>query len=83
MADKESGINIPVYASVDEGSVKQAVSKIDSDVQKATKNSHIEVPVDITVPISKTKTDLTKAQSDVAQLLSKMSKRGFSAYAKD
>lgn len=83
MADKETGLNIPVSAVADKNSAKEAVNELVSDVQKASNKSRIEVPVDITVPIDNTKKKLTKAQEDITSEISKMMAEGFSASGKD
>lgn len=85
MADKETGLNIEVNAVANEKSAEQAVNKLADGVEKASKKGRIEVPVSINTLIDNkdTESKLSKAQKDVVKAINKMSKKGFSASAKD
>lgn len=85
MAEKETGLNIEVNAVANEKSAEQAVNKLADGVEKASKKGRIEVPVSINTLIDKkdTESKLSKAQLDIVKAITKMSKKGFSASAKD
>ena len=79
MADKEAGLNIGLGVTANEGSVDQALNKIEKKISSATKGGRI----DITVPIDVDKSKLTKAQKELVDEISKLTSKGFSASGKD
>lgn len=82
MADLEA-MKIPVEAEYVKGSGKKAVNDTMKEVDGATKNGRIEIPVDITTPIDKRRKKLTKAQDDIIRELTKTASKGFSASGKE
>lgn len=85
MADKETDLKIGVKAVPNEKSAEQTVNKLADGVEKASKKGRIKVPVSINTLIDNkdTESKLSKAQKDVVKAINKMSKKGFSASAKD
>lgn len=83
MADKETGLNIPVSAVADKDSAKEAVNELAKGVLSSLKNGYIEIPAELKVPIKGASKDLEKAQKDVINQWEKTFKQGFSSSAKD
>ena len=83
MADKETGLNIPVSAVADKDSAKEAVSELAKGVLSSLKDGYIEIPAELKVPIKGASKDLEKAQKDVINQWEKTFKQGFSSSAKD
>ena len=83
MADKETGLNIPVSAVADKNSAKEAVNELTKDVLSSLKDGYIEIPAELKVPIKGASKDLEKAQKDVINQWEKTFKEGFSSSAKD
>lgn len=83
MADKETGLNIPVSAVADKNSAKEAVNELTKDVLSSLKDGYIEIPAELKVPIKGASKDLEKAQKDVIKQWEKTFKKGFSSSAKD
>lgn len=83
MADKETGLNIPVSAVADKNSAKEAVNELTKDVLSSLKDGYIEIPAELKVPIKGASKDLEKAQKDVITQWEKTFKKGFSSSAKD
>lgn len=82
---QDASLNIEVNAVANKKSAEQAVNELANGVQQASKKGRIEVPVSINTLIDDkdTESKLSKAQKDVVKAISKMSKEGFSASAKD
>lgn len=78
MADKETGLNIPVSAYADENSAKKAVNDLVKGVLSSLKDGYIEVPAEVKTSFTKSSKELEKAQKDVISQWEKMSKEGFS-----
>ena len=51
MADKETGVNIPVSAVADKPSAKEAVNELTKGVLSSLKDGYIEIPAELKVPI--------------------------------
>lgn len=83
MADKETGLNIPVSAVADKNSAKEAVNELTKDVLSSLKDGYIEIPAELKVPIKGASKDLEKAQKDVIKQWERTFKEGFSSSAKD
>ena len=83
MADKETGLNIPVSAVADKDSAKEAVNELTKGVLSSLKDGYIEIPAELKVPIKGASKDLEKAQKDVIKQWEKTFKEGFSSSAKD
>ena len=83
MADKETGLNIPVSAVADKDSAKEAVNELTKGVLSSLKDGYIEIPAELKVPIKGASKDLEKAQKDVINQWEKTFKQGFSSSAKD
>lgn len=83
MADKETGVNIPVSAVADKPSAKEAVNELTKGVLSSLKDGYIEIPAELKVPIKGASKDLEKAQKDVINQWEKTFKEGFSSSAKD
>jgi hypothetical protein len=83
MADKETGLNIPVSAVADKNSAKEAVNELTKDVLSSLKDGYIEIPAELKVPIKGASKDLAKAQKDVIQQWERTFREGFSSSAKD
>ena len=83
MADKETGLNIPVSAVADKDSAKEAVNELTKGVLSSLKDGYIEIPAELKVPIKGASKDLEKAQRDVINQWEKTFKEGFSSSAKD
>ena len=83
MADKETGLNIPVSAVADKNSAKEAVNELAKGVLSSLKDGYIEIPAELKVPIKGASKDLEKAQKDVINQWEKTFKEGFSSSAKD
>lgn len=83
MADKETGLNIPVSAVADKNSAKGAVNELTKDVLSSLKDGYIEIPAELKVPIKGASKDLEKAQKDVIKQWERTFKEGFSSSAKD
>ena len=83
MAEKETGLNIPVSAYADKDSAKEAVSELSKGVLSSLKDGYIEIPAEIKVPIKNASKDLQKAQKDVIKQWDKTFKEGFSSSAQD
>ena len=79
MADKETGLNIPVSAYADKDSAKEAVNELTKGVLKSLKDGYIEVPAEIKASFTRGSKELEKAQKDVINQWEKMSKEGFSS----
>ena len=83
MADKETGLNIPVNAVANKNSAKEAVNELGKNVLSSLKDGYIEIPAELKVPIKGASKDLQKAQKDVIKQWEKTFKEGFSSSAKD
>lgn len=83
MADKETGLNIPVSAVADKNSAKEAINELTKDVLSSLKDGYIEIPAELKVPIKGASKDLEKAQKDVIKQWERTFKEGFSSSAKD
>ena len=83
MADKETGLNIPVSAVADKDSAKEAVNELTKGILSSLKDGYIEIPAELKVPIKGASKDLEKAQKDVINQWEKTFKEGFSSSAKD
>lgn len=83
MADKETGLNIPVSAVADKDSAKEAINELTKGVLSSLKDGYIEIPAELKVPIKGASKDLEKAQKDVINQWEKTFKQGFSSSAKD
>lgn len=83
MADKETGLIIPVSAYADKDSAKAAVNELTKGVLSSLKDGYIEVPAEIKASYTRGSKELEKAQKDVIQLYEKMSKEGFSSSVDD
>ena len=83
MADKETGLNIPVSAVADKESAKEAVNELTKGILSSLKDGYIEIPAELKVPIKGASKDLEKAQKDVINQWEKTFKEGFSSSAKD
>ena len=83
MADKETGLNIPVSAVADKNSAKEAVNELTKDVLSSLKDGYIEIPAELKVPIKGASKDLEKAQKDVIKQWERTFKEGFSSSTKD
>ena len=83
MADKETGLNIPVSAVADKDSAKEAVNELTKGILSSLKGGYIEIPAELKVPIRGASKDLEKAQKDVINQWEKTFKQGFSSSAKD
>lgn len=83
MADKETGLNIPVSAVADKDSAKEAVNELTKGVLSSLKDGYIEIPAELKVPIKGASKNLEKAQKDVINQWEKTFKEGFSSSAKD
>ena len=83
MADKETGLNIPVNAVANKNSAKEAVNELGKNVLSSLKDGCIEIPAELKVPIKGASKDLQKAQKDVIKQWEKTFKEGFSSSAKD
>lgn len=83
MADKETGLNIPVSAVADKNSAKEAVNELTKDVLSSLKDGYIEIPAELKVPIKGASKDLEKAQKDVIKQWERTFREGFSSSAKD
>lgn len=83
MADKETGLQIPVSAYADKDSVKEAINELTKGVLSSLKDGYIEVPAEIKASYARGSKELDKAQKDVIKLYEKMSKEGFSSSADD
>ena len=83
MADKETGLNIPVSAVADKNSAKEAVNELAKGVLSSLKDGYIEIPAELKVPIKGASKNLEKAQKDVINQWEKTFKEGFSSSAKD
>ena len=83
MADKETGLNIPVSAVADKDSAKEAVNELTKGVLISLKDGYIEIPVELKAPIKGASKELDKAQKDVINQWEKTFKEGFSSSAKD
>ena len=83
MADKETGLNIPVSAVADKNSAKEAVNELTKNVLSSLKDGYIEIPAELKVPIKGASKDLEKAQKDVIKQWERTFKEGFSSSAKD
>lgn len=79
MADKETGLNIPVSAYADKNSAKEAVNELTKGVLSSLKDGYIEVPAEIKASYARGSKELEKAQKDVITQWEKMSKKGFSS----
>lgn len=82
MADKEAGLNIGLGVTANEGSVDQALNKIEKKISSATKGGRI----DVTVPISIDNKNLTNTQKEVVDEVDKLTKKlskGVSVSGKD
>ena len=55
MADKETGLNIPISAYADEDSAKKAVQDLTKSVLGALKDGYIEIPTAISDEFDKSK----------------------------
>ena len=83
MAEKETGLNIPVSAYADKDSAKEAVSELSKGVLSSLKDGRIEIPIELKAPIKGASKELIKAQEDVIQKLESASKKGFSSSSKE
>ena len=83
MADKETGLNIPVSAVADKESAKEAVNELTKGILSSLKDGYIEIPAELKVPIKGASKDLEKAQKDVINQWEKTFKEGFSSSTKD
>ena len=85
MADKETGLNIPISAYADEDSAKKAVQDLTKSVLGALKDGYIEIPTAISDEFDKSKASakLIRAQKDFLNQWGKMSKEGFSSSEED
>lgn len=83
MADKETGLNIPVSAYADKDSAKSAINELTKGVLSSLKDGYIEVPAEIKASYTRGSKELDKAQKDVIKLYEKMSKEGFSSSVDD
>ena len=82
MADKEAGLNIGLGVTANEGSVDQALNKIEKKISSATKGGRI----DVTIPISIDNKNLTNTQKEVVDEVDKLTKKlskGVSVSGKD
>lgn len=83
MADKETGLFIPVSAYADKDSAKSAINELTKGVLSSLKDGYIEVPAEIKASYARGSKELDKAQKDVIKLYEKMSKEGFSSSVDD
>ena len=85
MADRETGLNIPIGAYADENSAKKAIQDLIKSVLGALKDGYIEVPTAISDEFDKSKASakLIRAQKDFINQWEKMSKEGFSSSEED
>lgn len=83
MADKETGLNIPIGAYADEKSAEAAVKNISKKVDSSLKDGRIEIPIELKAPIKGASEELLKAQKDVIKKLEATSKKGFSSSSKE
>lgn len=83
MADKETGLIIPVSAYADKDSAKAAMNELTKSVLSSLKDGCIEVPAEIKASYARGSKELEKAQKDVIKTYEKMSKEGFSASTDD
>lgn len=83
MADKETGLNIPIGAYADEQSAEKAVKDISKKVDSSLKDGRIEIPVELKAPIKGASSELLKAQEDVIKKWEAASKKGFSSSSKE
>lgn len=83
MADKETGLFIPVSAYADKDSAKSAINELTKGVLSSLKDGYIEVPAEIKASYTRGSKELDKAQKDVIKLYEKMSKEGFSSSVDD
>ena len=83
MADKETGLIIPVSAYADKDSAKAAVNELTKGVLSSLKDGYIEVPAEIKASYTRGSKELEKAQKDVIETYEKMSKQGFSSSQKE
>ena len=83
MADKETGLNIPVSAVADKDSAKEAINELTKGILSSLKDGYIEIPAELKVPIKGASKDLEKAQKDVINQWEKTFKQGFSSSVKD
>jgi hypothetical protein len=83
MADKETGLFIPVSAYADKDSAKSAINELTKGILSSLKDGYIEVPAEIKASYARGSKELDKAQKDVIKLYEKMSKEGFSSSVDD
>ena len=83
MADKETGLFIPVSAYADKDSAKSAINELTKGILSSLKDGYIEVPAEIKASYTRGSKELDKAQKDVIKLYEKMSKEGFSSSVDD
>ena len=83
MADKETGLNIPIGAYADENSAEKAVKDITKKIDSSLKDGRIEIPIELRTPIKGASDDLIKAQEDVIKKWDAASKKGFSSSTKE
>lgn len=85
MADKETGLGIPVSAYADENSAKKAIQDLTKSILGALKDGYIEIPTAISDEFDKSKASakLIRAQKDFLNQWGKMSKEGFSSSEED
>ena len=83
MADKETGLNIPIGAYADEKSVKDATKKIYRELEGSLKDGRIEIPIELKAPIKGASNELVEAQKDVIKKLESASKKGFFSSSKE
>ena len=81
MADKETGLFIPVSAYADKDSAKSAINELTKGILSSLKDGYIEVPAEVKASYARGSKELDKAQKDVIKLYEKMSKEGFSSSA--
>lgn len=83
MADKETGLNIPIGAYADEKSAEQAVKNITKKVDSSLKDGHIAIPIELKAPLKGVSKEVLKAQEDAIDKFEKASKKGFSSSTKE
>ena len=83
MADKETGLNIPVNAVANKDSAKEAANELTKNVLSSLKDGYIEIPVELRTPIRGASKNLNKAQKDVIKQWEKTFKEGFSSSEED
>ncbi|MDE6946285.1 MAG: hypothetical protein K2P14_03780 [Anaeroplasmataceae bacterium] len=82
MADKETGLNIPVSAYADKNSAKEAVNDLTKGILNSLKDGYIAIPAEVKTSFNKSSKELDKAQKDIIKQWEKMSKEGFSSSEK-